>query len=104
MIAAPLTKTAAPHVVFISLDHSVIPFGTLLYDLTDNWPQFTSKFVGFCAFWGPELLDRTAYHLQTSEKTYRYNGAVVTQMRLYVTKLQSDWAEVINTLTYYKNC
>lgn len=43
-LAIPSTKTTAPYVAAILLDHCIIPYGIPTYSLKENGPQFVGKF------------------------------------------------------------
>ena len=103
--AVPSTKTTAPQVALIFLDNWVIPYGIPSYVLTDNGPQFTSKFFAcLCAFLGSKLLNTTAYHPQTNGQAERFNRTIVARMRHYVNEHQTDWDDYVQPLTYGYNC
>jgi len=99
-----LSKTTAPHVAQAFVDHWVMPYGIPASVLSDNGPQFVSKFMGaVCGILGVKQLTTTAYHPQTNGQTERYNKTIVARLRHYVAENQADWDEYVQPLTYAYN-
>lgn len=99
--AIPTSKTASTHAANIFFEHWVIPYGIPKYLLTDNGPQFTSKFFAMiCSLLGVKHLTTTAYHPQTKGQVEHYNKTIVTRLRHYVAEHQRDWDTLVQPLTY----
>lgn len=63
----PLTKTTETHVAEAFIDNWIIPYGSKNIFLSDNGPQFVSRFSeSICVFIGSKKLKTTAYQAQTS--------------------------------------
>jgi transposase InsO family protein len=101
----PLRVVTALSAARAFLDHWVYAYGAPLSLLTDNGPQFTSKFFqAVCAELGVKKVFTTAYHPQTNGQVERYNRTILSALRGYVARRQDDWDEYTSTLTYAYNC
>jgi len=83
----PLRSTTAPVVAEAFLNNWVIPYGLPRILLTDNGPQFVSKFFEFlCTALGMKHPTTTAYHPQANGQVERFNGTLVARLRHFITE------------------
>lgn len=95
------TDVALSHVANVLIDFLIIPFGTTLYDLTDNKVQFRRKLIAtICIMLDVSHLTRTSYYLKINGQNKRYNQTKITQLQHYVTKNQKDWHICMQILPY----
>lgn len=75
------SKPHATHIAIFFLDHWMIPIGIKSYLLTENGPQFVSKFfASVCGNLRVKHLMTTAHHSQTSGQAKRFNRTIVTRI------------------------
>jgi hypothetical protein len=101
----PLRSTSAYVVSKAFCDHWVSTYGPPCHVLTDNVPQFASKF--FLATFrelGIEKVFSSAYHPQTNGQVERFNMTILNSLRGYVSEHQDDWDEYTSALTFAYNC
>lgn len=102
--AIPLGDTGAESVTAAFLDYWVAAYGPPGTILSDNGPQFRSKFFqGVCSFLGVKNLYTTTYHPQTNGQVERYNRTILGQLRTYVEDHQDQWDNVVSMLTLAYN-
>ncbi|CAN8067637.1 unnamed protein product [Agarophyton chilense] len=100
----PLRPTTAPVVARTFLENWAYPYGIPNYLLTDNGPQFVSKFFEeICRALGTKHVTTTAYHPQANGQAERFNKTLVQRLRHYVADHQSNWHAYVQPLTYGYN-
>lgn len=98
--AIPTPKIKFLQVATIILNRLVMPYGIPSYVVTDNKPQFVSKFLTmFCLFLGVKGPMTAAYHRHTNGQVEQYNRTLVASLRHYVSELQRDWDTYAQPLT-----
>lgn len=96
-----VTSTAA---ATVSVENWIMRYDIPTYLLTDNGPQFDSKFfAAICVRLGLKHLTMTAYHLQTNGQVKRFNQTIAGRLRQYVAEHQTDWDLYVQPLTYAHN-
>lgn len=102
--AVPTSKTSATHILSISYDNFILPYGIPTYLLTDNSTQSVSSefFKTICHFLGMKHLKTIAYHHQTSEQAERYNRMLIARLHHYRARHQHGWDSFVQPLTYMK--
>ena len=101
----PLRSTSAYAVAKAFCDHWVFTYGPPCHVLTDNGPQFASKFfLATCRELGIEKVFSSAYHPQTNGQVERFNRTILNSLRGYVSERQDDWDEYTSALTFAYNC
>ena len=84
--------------------HWVFKYGPPRTLLSDNGPQFASKFFqAVCLQLGTKNVFTTAYHPQTNGQVERYNRTLLSMLRNYVNDNQDDWDVYASALTYAYN-
>ena len=79
-------------------------YGTPKETLTDNEPQFASKFLQeTCQILGVANTFTSAYHPQTNGQCERYNRTLAAMFRCYVDENPQDWDTYAPALTYAYN-
>ena len=102
--AIPMRSTTAASVAQAFLDNWVYPYGVPSYLVTDNGPQFASKFFeAVCTMLGVQHYLTTAYHPQTNGQSERFNRTILDRLRHYVADHQADWDEFVQPLVYAYN-
>jgi hypothetical protein len=101
----PLRTITALTVAQMFCEHWVFVYGPPVSVLTDNGPQFASRFFqAVCAELGIKKLFTSAYHPQTNGQVERYNRTIVEALRAYVSERQDDWDDFTSAVTYAYNC
>lgn len=102
--ALPTAKTTATTVATTSLEHWVANFGILSKVVTDNGPQFTSKFfAALCTQLGIKAMTTTEYHPQANGQVERFNRTIASRQQHYVAEHRCDWDAFVLPLTYVYN-
>lgn len=102
--AVPLGDTKAETVSAAFLDFWVAAYGPPATVLSDNGPQFRSRFFqGVCSFLGVKNQYSTTYHPQTNGQVERYNRTILGQLRKYIEDHQDRWDELVSMLTLAYN-
>lgn len=103
--AIPSSKMTATHVVYVSLDPRVLPYGIPDHLLMDSGSQFVSKFfAALCGFLGMKHLTRTIEQPQKYGQVEEYNKTIVTRIRIWVAENQYNSDIFVRPLTYaYSN-
>lgn len=95
----PTSKTNATH-ASLFLNHWIIPFGIPAYLLTNNDTQFFTKFFpSVRGFPGVEDFTTMAYLLQTKRRAERFNRAILTRFRYYLSDIKRDGDIFMQLLT-----
>lgn len=83
------------------LHHRLVPnFGILLKVLTDNGPQFTSKFFQeIFEELGVKPLTTTECRPETNGQVERFNATIILRLCHYIAKHQQDWDSHVVTPT-----
>ena len=101
---APLRTITAYHVAVAFCEVWVFKYGIPRTLLSDNGPQFASKFfTHVCQTLGVTNVFTSAYHPQTNGQVERYNRTLLAMLRNYVNDNQNDWDEYASALTYAYN-
>ena len=99
-----LRKTTAYIIAAAFCSHWVYKYGTPKETLTDNGPQFASKFLQeTCQILGVANTFTSAYHPQTNGQCERYNRTLAAMLRCYVDENPQDWDTYAPALTYAYN-
>ena len=103
--AFPLSITTADVVAHAFFDGWVASgYGIPSVLLTDNGPQFISKFFQtFCRTLGVKQVYTSAYRPSTNGQTERFNRTVAEYMGAYVSEHQHDWDILAGVATYSYN-
>ena len=100
----PLRNITAYHVAIAFCTHWVFKYGPPRTLLSDNGPQFASKFFqAVCLQLGTKNVFTTAYHPQTNGQVERYNRTLLSMLRNYVNEKQDYWDVYALALTYAYN-
>ena len=87
----PLKKTTAHDVAMAFCIHWVYKYGTPKETLTENGPQFASKFLReTCQVLGIANSFTSAYHPQTNGQAERSNRTLTAMLRCYVDENPQD--------------
>jgi RNase H-like domain found in reverse transcriptase/Reverse transcriptase (RNA-dependent DNA polymerase)/Integrase zinc binding domain/Integrase core domain len=90
-VAVPLRTTTADDVAHTFVTHWVAYFGVPLILLSDNGPQFASKFLQqVSAVLGVQQRFTSAYHPATNGQAERFNRTVLAMLSHYVTD-STEW-------------
>ena len=102
--AIPLKSATAKVVAETFLESWIFPYGIPDIVLTDNGPNFVSKFFEHLnSLLGTKHLTTTAYHPQTNGQAERFNRTLCQRLRLFVSEHQTDWHSFVQPLTYAYN-
>ena len=103
--AVALKRITADTIAQAFVTHWVFSYGAPSYVLSDNGPQFTSRFFReTCRLVGASNLFTTTYHPRTNGQVERYNSTIVRALRHYITDHPRDWDLYADVLTYAYNC
>jgi RNase H-like domain found in reverse transcriptase/Integrase zinc binding domain/Integrase core domain len=92
--ALPVQNVTAETVAIAFFNECRSMYGIPLVLLSDNGPQFASRFFqAVCATVGVEQLFTSTYHPQTNGQVERFNRTVLEKLKHYVTSVQDDWDE-----------
>ena len=100
----PLRSTEAFACAVAFVEHWVYKFGSPARLISDNGPQFVSRFFkAVCRLIGVKTVPTTAYHPETNGQTERYNRSLLAMLRHYVGEHQDDWDRYAMALTHAYN-
>lgn len=86
------------------MDHWVILFRIPTYLLTNNRPEFLSKFfVADAACLDIKHLTTNPYHLKFSRQVERFKRTVIAHLLYYIAEHQTNWGQLVQPLTYAYN-
>jgi hypothetical protein len=90
--------------VAVAFCHWVFIYGPHQNLLSDNGPQFSSKFFqACCQILGVKQAFTTPYHPQANGQVERHNRTILSQPRKYIGYHQDDWDLFNRALTYAYN-
>lgn len=99
--AVPPGEISSSRVANVFFDSWIVPYGILVYILTENGVQFTSKLLAaLCKIRVVKNLTTTACYPQTNEHIARYNRTISTTLRYNVAKNQKDWDTYVQPFIY----
>ena len=102
--AIPIRSTRSHTIARVFLENWVYPYGAPTHLLSDNGPQFASKFFAAVNYMlGVKHYLTTAYHPQSNGQTERFNKTLVQRLRHYVEEHQANWDIFVQPLTYAYN-
>ena len=95
-------RTIAAYTVAVAFcDSWVLKYGVPRTSLSDNDPQFNTKFFySTCRVLGITKLYTSASHPQTNGQVERYNRTISSMPRNYVSEHHHDWDVYVGPLTY----
>lgn len=92
----PTVRMTATSIVSIFMELSVSNFRIPSTVLTDNGPQFSSKFfAALCKKLEDKTLVTTNYHLQDNGQVERFNAIIISRLRNYVAEHEKDWDKLM---------
>lgn len=102
--AMKVSKIAAPVVAKLFLNDWIKLYGIYSSLLSNNGPQFFSKFSrSFFSSTGKKLKTTTAHHPQTKGQKYWYTKTIISKLRHYFNEHKSDWDISVKPFTYWYN-
>lgn len=91
-VAIPASKTTAPLVASMFMDHWIVLYSVPKTLLTGGQTQFLSKFFAIlCALLRVEHLTPAAYYSQTNNQTKLSSKTIFSYLPQYVAEHQLDW-------------
>lgn len=103
--ATPTAKIISQYLETVLLDNWILPYGIPNYVLTDNGPQFVSKyFMTLCLFLGFKKLTNTAYHRQTNGQVERYNSMLIARCVITFLNMRSIWRRTYSCSSMHIIC
>jgi Integrase zinc binding domain/Integrase core domain len=101
----PMKSTTADLVSMALFNEWLSMYGVPLILLSDNGPQFCSRFFqSVCAMLGIQQLFTATNRPQTNGQAERFNRTVLGMLCHYVSKNQKNWDELVRALVYGYNC
>lgn len=98
--AVPVSKMRAVRVALMIIDNWVLQYFIPNFLLTNDGPQFVSKFFNaLCGSSGVKQPTPAAYYPQMKGQTERYNKTIVSRLHPCVNKHHTNWYRFVQTLT-----
>ena len=86
------------------VEHWIFVYGTPIWVLSDNGPQFAAKFFqDVCRILGAKNLFTSTYHPQCNGKVERFNRTMLAALRTYVADHPRDWDFFTDAITFAYN-